>query len=78
MRLFLLLSAVIVLGALAGCGKEGPAVPRAMTAEEEQKFQDDERKAANEETRHQVERRNHRPLTPEQQAEMAERQHRRR
>ncbi|HEY7313314.1 MAG TPA: hypothetical protein VH643_28455 [Gemmataceae bacterium] len=77
MRFASLLSALIVLGALAGCGKNGPSQPVTMTPEQEEKFQEDERKAANEETRHQVERRNKKPMTPQQQAEMAERQHRR-
>ena len=78
MRVASLLSALVVLGALAGCGKEGPTVPMPMTPEQEQKFQEDERKAANEETRHEAERGNDRTVTPEQQAEAAERQHRRR
>jgi predicted small lipoprotein YifL len=77
MRVASLLSALIVLGALAGCGEKGPAKPTPMTPEQEQKFQEDERKAANEETRHEAERRKDRALTPEQQAEAAERQHRR-
>ncbi|HEY7331006.1 MAG TPA: hypothetical protein VH592_25440 [Gemmataceae bacterium] len=77
MRFASLLFALMVLGALAGCGKDGPTIPMAMTPEQEQKFQEDERKAANEESRHQVERRNNAPLTPEQQAELAEQQHRR-
>jgi predicted small lipoprotein YifL len=77
MRVASLLSALVVLGALVGCGEKGPAKPTPMTPEQEQKFQEDERKAANEETRHQAERRNNKPLTPEQQTEAAERQHRR-
>ena len=78
MRFVSSLFAFVVLAALVGCGKNGSAQPVAMTPEQEQKFQEDERNAANEEQRHQVQQRNNRPLTPEQDAEMAERQHRRR
>ncbi|GEM_PF-3921540 len=77
MRFVSVLVMFVVLAILVGCGgKSGPAEPVQMTAEQEQKFQEDEKKAADEERAHQAERRNNVPRTPEQQTEMEERMHR--
>jgi len=58
MRKDFLLLAVVVGNVLIGCGKTESLDPKAMNAEQEKKFQEDERKAAAEEQRHQAERGN--------------------
>lgn len=73
MRFVSSLFAFVVLGAIAGCGGNGPAKPVEMTAEQERQFQEAEKKVADEERRHQVEQGKSKALTPEQQVEMQER-----
>ena len=77
MRIVPTLFVFTVLTTLVGCGSD-PVAPSHVTAEEERKLKEDQKKVDAEEQKQQAAQRTIQRLPPEQQAEMQERAHKRR